>query len=276
MKKILSIMIAALLVFALCACQGGVGAGKDSSLETPTSSKLPLTSKPSSEPESSSSALDKELEAVGGGPELLKFAEAFAEIPVGYLGTVDDDYSAFKDRADFKDVPPLDMALFICNYLQFHRLLYANYDHGFEYYKGEQVYHEGLRVPIADLNMYAKQLFGYEYDFSQIKEEIVGIGCFYRYNPNCKAFEIQFFGNTWPNGICEYKGMHKKISEDEYLAEYAIWEAEDEKPDGVEGKDWRKNEDGGSAYWEYDDSYMLTIKKIDGEWKYVSFLEIED
>ncbi|MBQ5816505.1 MAG: hypothetical protein IIW33_03470, partial [Oscillospiraceae bacterium] len=103
MKKILSIMLAALLVFALCACQGGTDAGKDSSLETPTSSKLALTSKPSSQVEESSSKLDKELEAVGGGPELLKFAEAFAEIPVGYLGTLDDDYSAFKDRADFKE-----------------------------------------------------------------------------------------------------------------------------------------------------------------------------
>ena len=268
MKKILSIILAALLVFALCACQGGVGAGKDSSLETPTSSKLPLTSKPSSEPESSSSTLDKELEAVGGGPELLKFAEAFAEIPVGYLGTVDDDYSAFKDRAEFKDVPPLDLAIFICNYLQFNRLLYTNYDHGFEY-------HEGYSVPVKDLNMYAKQLFGYEYDFSQIKE-VTGMGCFYRYNPSSKAFEIQIFGSMWPNGVCEYKGMHKKISEDEYQAEFAIWELEDEKPDGVEGKDWRKNEDGGSAYLEYEDSYMLTIKKIDGEWKYVSFLEIDD
>lgn len=268
MKKILSILLAALLVFALCACQGSAPSGKDSSLETPTSSKLPLTSKPSSQVEESSSKLDKELEAVGGGPELLKFAEAFAEIPVGYLSAVDDDYSAFKDKADFKDIPPLDMAIFICNYLERERILWSKYQGTFGY--------EGYRVPAEDLNTYAKKLFGYEYDFSKIKETNDGSGGIYKYIPSSKAFDVQIAGSMWSKGICEYKGMHKKISEDEYQAEFVIWEAEDEKPDGVEGKDWRKNEDGGHAYLEYDDSYMLTIKKIDGQWKYVSFLEIED
>ncbi|MBQ1263007.1 MAG: hypothetical protein IIX89_01800 [Oscillospiraceae bacterium] len=268
MKKILSIMLAALLVFALCACQGGTDAGKDSSLETPTSSKLALTSKPSSQVEESSSKLDKELEAVGGGPELLKFAEAFAEIPVGYLGTLDDDYSAFKDRADFKDVPPLDMAIFICNYLERERILWSNYQGTFGY--------EGYRVPAEDLNTYAKKLFGYEYDFSKIKETDDGSGGVYKYIPSSKAFDVGIFGSMCTKGICEYKGMHKKISEDEYLAEFEIWHKEYEKPDGVEGKDWRKDDEVDSIYWEYDDSYMLTIKKIDGEWKYVSFLEIDD
>ncbi len=266
MKKILSIMLAALLVFALCACQKGTDAGKDSSLETPTSSAQ-VAQKPSSQAQESSSALDKELESVGGGTELLKFAEAFEEIPVGYLATADDDYSAFKDRADFKDVPPLDMAIFICNYLERERILWSNYQGTFGY--------EGYRVPAEDLNTYAKKLFGYEYDFSKIKETN-GIGVTYKYITSSKAFDVQIGGSMWPKGICEYNGMHKKISEDEYQAEFVIWEAEDEKPDGVEGKDWRKNEDGGHAYWEYDDSFLLTIKKIDGEWKYVSFLEIED
>lgn len=268
MKKILSLTLALLLVFSLCACQTKEAAGseKGSSSEILPSSQT-FGEKPSSKIESSSSSLDEELKVVGGGVELLKFAEAFSNIPIGYLNTLDDDYSAFKDKTSFKDVPPLDMALFICGYLYFNRLLWANYSHTFEY-------HDGYRVPVDDLNDYARKLFGFEYDFSKIKETN-GYGYIYKYVPNMRAIEFRQYGSVWQNGLCEYKGMYRKISEDEYQAEFALWEREEEKPEGIEGKDWKETEMYG-GYWEYDDNYLLTIKKINGEWKYISFLEMKD
>ena len=114
MKKILSLTLALVFIFSLCACQSkeAVGSEKGSSSEILPSSQT-FGEKPSSKIESSSSSLDEELKVVGGGVELLKFAEAFSNIPIGYLNTLDDDYSAFKDKTSFKDVPPLDMAIFI-------------------------------------------------------------------------------------------------------------------------------------------------------------------
>lgn len=265
MKKILSLTLIGLIIFSLCACQKEGSGVKGTSSEIPPSSQT-IGEKPSSKIESTSSSLDEELREVGGGVELLKFAEAFSEIPIGYLNTLDDDYSAFKDKTSFKDIPSLDIALFICNYLDFNNLLWSNYQGEFDY--------EGYTVPAEDLNMYAKKLFGYEYDFSSIKETN-GFGTIYKYLPEKKAFDVGIHGSVWQNGLCEYKGMHRKISEDEYQAEFALWEREEEKPDGNEGTDWKEAEMHG-GYWEYDDNYMLTIKKIDGEWKYISFLEIED
>lgn len=264
MKKILSITLAAIVLFSLCACQKEGSGAKGTSSEIPPSSQT-IAQKPSSKIEESSSSLDEELKVVGGGVELLKFAEAFSKIPIGYLNTLDDDYSAFKDKTNFKDIPPLDMAIFICNYLEFNQLLWSNYQGNFGY--------EGYRVPAEDLNTYAKKLFGYEYDFSKIKETN-GFGTIYKYIPEKKAFDVGIHGSVWQNGLCEYKGMQRKISEDEYQAEFAIWERKEEKPDGIENRDWLK--DDSDTYWEYDDSYLLTIKKIGGEWKYISFLEIED
>ncbi len=264
MKKILSIILAAIVLFSLCACQKEGSGAKGTSSEIPPSSQT-IAQKPSSKIEEFSSSLDEELKVVGGGVELLKFAEAFSKIPIGYLNTLDDDYSAFKDKTNFKDIPPLDMALFICDYLEFNQLLWSNYQGNFGY--------EGYRVPAEDLNTYAKKLFGYEYDFSKIKETN-GFGTIYKYIPEKKAFDVGIHGSVWQNGLCEYKGMHRKISEDEYQAKFVLWEREDEKPDGAEGKNWFKDDSG--TYWEYDDSFLLTIKKIGGEWKYISFLEIED
>ena len=158
------------------------------------------------------------------------------------------------------------MAIFICNYLEENRLLWSNYQGKFD--------HEGYTVPVKDLNMYAKKLFGYEYDFSSIKETNT-YGIIYKYIPSMKALDAQIGGSVWQNSLCEYKGMHRKISEEEYQAEFILWEREDEKPEGIEGKDWKETEMHG-GYWEYDDSYILTIKKINGEWKYFSFLEARD
>lgn len=264
MKKILSIILAAIVLFSLCACQ------KEGSGERVTSSEIPPSSqtigeKASSKAESTNPTLDEELKVVGGGVELLKFAESFAKIPIGYRNSIDDDYSAFKDKTNFKDIPPLDMAIFICNYLEENHLLWSNYQGKFDY--------EGYTVPVEDLNMYAKKLFGYEYDFSSIKETNT-YGIIYKYVPSVKSLDAQIGGSVWQNSLCEYKGMCRKISEDEYEAEFVLWEREDEKPDGAEGKNWFKDDSG--TYWEYDDSFLLTIKKIDGEWKYISFLEIED
>ena len=263
MKKILSLTLIGLIVFSLCACQKEVGAVKGPSSNIPPSSQT-VDEKPSSKLESTSSSIDEELREVDGGVELLKFAEAFSKIPIGYLNTLDNNYSAFKDKTSFKDIPSLDMALFICNYLDFNNLLWSNYQGKFDY--------EGYTVPAEDLNMYAKKLFGYEYDFSNI-EETSGFGTIYKYLPENKAFDVGIHGSVWQNGLCEYKGMHKKISEEEYQAEFALWERKDEKPDGKEGKDWKEAETQG-GYWEYDGNYLLTIKKIDGEWKYISFLEV--
>lgn len=267
MKKILSLTLALLLVFSLCACQTKEAAGseKGSSSEILPSSQT-FGEKPSSKIESSSSSLDEELKVVGGGVELLKFAEAFSNIPIGYLNTLDDDYSAFKDKTSFKDVPPLDMAIFIHSYLRVNRLLYEQYQGKFEY--------ESETIPIDDLNDYARKLFGFEYDFSAIKETN-GYGMIYKYIPTIRAVDFRQYGSVWQNGLCEYKGMYRKISEDEYQAEFMLWEREEEKPEGIEGKDWKKTEMHG-GYWEYDDSYLLTIKKINGEWKYISFLEARD
>jgi len=263
MKKILSIMLAMSIMLSFSACQKE-GAGEKSSSEIPPSSQT-IAQKPSSKEESVSSFIDEELKVVGGGVELLKFAESFSKIPIGYRNAIDDDYSAFKDKTSFKDVPPLDMAIFICNYLEENRLLWSNYQGKFGY--------EGYTVPIKDLNMYARKLFGREYDFSSIKETNT-YGIIYKYIPSMQALDAQIGGSVWQNGLCEYKGMHRKISEDEYEAEFVLWEREEEKPEGIEGKNWFKDDSG--TYWEYDDSYMLRIKRINGEWKYISFLEIND
>ena len=264
MKKILSIMLVCIIFFSFCACQKD-GNGAVVSSQVSTSSQT-VGEKTSSKTEEISSSLDEELREVGGGVELLKFAQAFSEIPVGYLNSIESDYSAFKDKTSFKDIPSLDVAVFICNYLNFNNLLWSNYQGKFDY--------EGYTVPIDDLNMYAKKLFGYEYDFSSIKEAN-GFGVTYKFIPEKKVFDANVYGSVWQNGLCEYKGMHRKISEDEYQAEFIIWEREEEKPDGKEGKDWKETENQ-NGYWGYDDNYMLTIKKIDGEWNYISFLEIED
>lgn len=265
MKKILSLALIGIIILSLCACQNVEVGEKGSSTDILTSSQT-IGEKPSSKIEEVSSSLDDELLGVVGGAELIKFAEAFSEIPIGYLNTLDDDYSAFKDKTGFKDVPSLDMALFICNYLDFNNILWSNYQGKFDY--------EGYTLPVKDLNMYAKKLFGYEYDFSDIKETN-GFGTIYKYLSERNAFDVGVFGSVWQNGLCEYKGMHRKLSEDEYQAEFTIWEREEEKPDGTEGKDWKEDEMRG-GYWEYDDSYILTIKKTDGEWKYISFLKIDD
>ncbi len=257
MKKILSLLLAGLVIFSLCACQiaGSEVSSKPDSGEVAPSETSSL---------SQQVTLDAALTETDEGAELIKFVKAFSQIPVGYLSTVDKDHTAFKDRRDFKDVAPLDMAIFICNYLESNNLLWSNYQGKFGY--------EGYTVPVEDLNMYAKKLFGYEYDFSKIKETN-GFGKIYKYIEGSRAFDVRVFGSAFANGACEYKGISKKVSESEYQAEFVIWENEEgEKPDGVEGKDWYL--DDRENYWEYDDTFVLTVKKIDGEWKYVSFIEM--
>lgn len=251
-------MLALTIVFSFCACQRDKSevSSKPVSKGENISSQIPNSSQQVS--------LDDTLTSTDEGTQLLEFVKAFSRIPVGYLATVDKDYSSFKDKRDFKNVEPLDMAIFICNYLENNNILWKNYQGKFGY--------EGYTVPAKDLNMYAKKLFGYEYDFSKIKKTN-GFGKEYQYING--AFDTRVYGTAFTNGICEYKGIYEKVSEDEYKAKFVIWENEEGvKPDGIEGKDWYL--DDMENYWEYDDTFVLTVKKIDGEWKYISFFEAED
>jgi len=264
MKKILSVTLIVFFIFSLCACQADKG-GNDSSLQDAGSQK-PTASNVATQNQVSTEILDEVLEKTADGTELLELAKAFSEIPVGYLNTVDKDYTSFKDKRDFKDVAPLDMAIFICNYLANSGQLWSKYQGTFGY--------EGYRVPAKDLNEYAKKLFGYEYDFSKIKETN-GYGKEYKYIASSDAFDVRVYGTAFTNGECEYKGVFQKVSDDEYKVKFVIWENEEgQKPDGKEGTDWYL--DDMENYWEYDDAYVLTVKKIDNRWKYISFLEIED
>ncbi len=262
MKKILSLTLAFIFVFSLCACQkiegeasSLISSKKESSSEIQTSSKQ-VSSKESEQ------TLDAQLEESDEGVEVLNFVKTFSRIPIGYASMVENDHSSFLDKENFKNVDPLEMAMFLCYYLEDKRILWSDYQGTFGY--------EGYRVPAKDLNIYAERIFGYEYDFSKIKETNC-YGTINKYIPSSKAFDVGIFGSIWQNGACEYKGIYRKIGDNEYRAKFIVWEKV-EKPDEDKGLEWYKYEK--DSYWEYEDTYVLTVKRVYGEWKYISFVEM--
>lgn len=148
--------------------------------------------------------------------------------------------------------------------------LYRYCNNDLEKYKTENEMGYVTTVPKSVLDTLAKRHLGYTYNFTKsYTEEDYIILIKYDSNSGNVIFTEMAGGFGDPDGF-KFKSFAQ--SNDTVTVELIYHSYTEEKPSGVEGKDWDDvSEEDYICYVEYTSPSTLTFKYVDGNWRIMSF-----
>lgn len=161
---------------------------------------------------------------------------------------------------NLKDLTPLTVLTFLYRYC----------DDEFDQYEKEEEYTYITSVPKTVLDKLAKKHLGYTYNFTKsYTHDDYYILIEYDSKSDKVVFTEDAGGFGDPDGF-KYQGY--KQNGDTVTVDLVYHSYTEEKPQGVEGKDWIDvSEDDYICYVEISDPSILTFKYVDGAWRIISF-----